>query len=593
MKKSRVGLAAAAASLLILAACSNSNNNAGGNEANDNAEKPANTASATTGNDKAATGNTANKPAEKPDPFGKYAEPLEVSVIYDRNPESEKSFIPESSYESNWNTDFWLDKLNIKPVVKWSAPSGDQYNQKYNLMFASNDLPDIFLLKSTDNKQSARSMLKKLVDADMVEDLTDAYSQYASDEVKDYYNTFDNKALDYATFDGKMYGLPSQGDTYANVQILWVRQDWLDKLSLQAPRTIDDLVTVAIAFKEKDPDGNGKPDTIGLALQNQFMDPGFTDAVSIFNAFNAYPKSWVKDSSGQLVWGGIQDTNKKPLEVLAGMYKEGLLDSEFALSDGNKEAEFITSGKAGMQIGSWWNGSYPLTFNIDNDPKADWKAYTLSTDNKIHAIMNFPTDQFLVVKKGFKNPEAAVKILNLSTSISHSKFQETIDRRNELNTKFGTDKVDAPTIIPNFGIGYLDTTLRSVKLFEDIFAGKASVDDLTVGEKQIFENSLKPNHDNPRKDAGKYKDYINWMSALSAIAHSDLDIQWNGFSGTTPTYDAKMGSLIDKQLTVFTKIIMNKEPVDYFDTFVKEWKAQGGDTITKEVNEAAAKESGN
>ncbi|MBO7743103.1 extracellular solute-binding protein [Paenibacillus sp. MWE-103] len=583
MKKLRVGLALTTVALLVLSACSNANNGgSGGTNAN-------------AGGGASGTGNvqesgTNKEPEETPDPFGKYAETLELSVIYDRNPESEKSFIPGSTYESNWTNDFWLDKLNIKPVVKWSAPSGDQFNQKYNLMFASNDLPDIFILKSTDNKQSARSMLKRLVDADMVEDLTDVYAKYASDEVKEYYQTFENKALDYAAFDGKMYGLPSQGDTYANVQILWVRQDWLDKLSLQPPKTIDDLVAVAKSFKEKDPDGNGKADTIGLAMQNQFMDPSFTDAVSIFNAYNSFPKNWVKDGDGKVVWGGIQEETKKPLQVLADMYKEGLLDSEFALKDGNKEAELITSGKAGMQIGSWWNGSYPLTFNIDNDPKADWKAYTLTTDNTLHAVMDFPTNQFLVVKKGFKHPEAAVKILNFATKSSHSGYQETVDRRNELDTQYGRDKVDAPTIIPNFGIAYLDTTLRSVKLFEEIFAGKAKVDDLTVGERQIFEGSLQPNHDNPRKDPGKYKDYINWMSALSAIAHSTLDIQWNAFNGSTPTYDAKMGSLMDKQLTAFTKIIMGKEPIDYFDTFVKEWKAQGGDQITQEVNDAVAKE---
>ncbi|QHT59603.1 extracellular solute-binding protein [Paenibacillus lycopersici] len=587
MRKRSAGLAMAAAAMLVLAACSNANN--GGDQASQSeGASPAGTESAQTN----ASGN-ANQTVEKADPFGKYPETLNLQVIYDRNSESEKQFIPGSSYESNWNTDFWLDQLNIKPVVKWSAPSGDQYNQKYNLMFASNDLPDMFILKSTDGRQSARSMLKKLVDADMVEDLTDVYSQYASDEVKDYYKSFENKTLDYASFDGKMYGLPSQGDTYANVQILWVRQDWLDKLGLQPPKTVDDLLNVARAFKNQDPDGNGKADTIGLALQNQFMDPSFVDAVSIFNAFNAFPKSWVKDSGGSVVWGGIQPENKQALQVMATMYKEGLLDSEFALKDGNKVTEMITSGHAGMEIGSWWNGSYPLTFNIDSDPKADWRAYTFSTDNKVHAVMDFPTNQFLVVKKGFANPEAAVKILNVSTKLSHSGYQETIDRRNELNEKYGTDKSDAPTIIPNFGIGYLDTTLQSVKRFEDIFDGKATEDTLTVGEKQIFDNSLKPNHDNPRKDAGKYKDYINWMSALSAIAHSDLDIQWNAFNGSTPTYDAKMGSLTDKQLQAFTKIIMNKEPIDYFDTFVKEWKAQGGDQITKEVNDEIAKESGN
>ena len=42
----------------------------------------------------------------------------------------------------------------------------------------------------------------------------------------------------------------------------WVRQDWLDKLGLKAPQNVDELYTVLKAFRDRDPNGNGKKDEI-------------------------------------------------------------------------------------------------------------------------------------------------------------------------------------------------------------------------------------------------------------------------------------------------------------------------------------------
>lgn len=36
---------------------------------------------------------------------------------------------------------------------------------------------------------------------------------------------------------------------------------------------------------------------------------------------------------------------------------------------------------------------------------------------------------------------------------------------------------------------------------------------------------------------------------------------------------------------VYTKIIYGEEPIKAFDKFVEDWKANGGDQITQEINE--------
>ena len=58
-----------------------------------------------------------------------------------------------------------------------------------------------------------------------------------------------------------LYGIPSGNAERIPSQFLWIRKDWLDKLGLDVPKTLDDVVEVARAFKNDDPDGNGVDDT--------------------------------------------------------------------------------------------------------------------------------------------------------------------------------------------------------------------------------------------------------------------------------------------------------------------------------------------
>jgi multiple sugar transport system substrate-binding protein len=63
-------------------------------------------------------------------------------------------------------------------------------------------------------------------------------------------------------FDGNYYGVP----TSVQANLLFIRKDWRNKLGLPVPQTWQDVETMARAFTEKDPDGNGKADTYGFVL---------------------------------------------------------------------------------------------------------------------------------------------------------------------------------------------------------------------------------------------------------------------------------------------------------------------------------------
>lgn len=63
-------------------------------------------------------------------------------------------------------------------------------------------------------------------------------------------------------YDGKYYGIPVS----AQAHVLYIRKDWREKLKLPIPQTWDDVESLAKAFTEQDPDGNGRADTYGLVF---------------------------------------------------------------------------------------------------------------------------------------------------------------------------------------------------------------------------------------------------------------------------------------------------------------------------------------
>lgn len=62
--------------------------------------------------------------------------------------------------------------------------------------------------------------------------------------------------------DGTYYAVPTSTQAFN----LYIRSDWRDQLGLENPQTWDDVVEIARAFTEDDPDGNGEDDTSGYVV---------------------------------------------------------------------------------------------------------------------------------------------------------------------------------------------------------------------------------------------------------------------------------------------------------------------------------------
>ncbi|CAK4828148.1 unnamed protein product [Aphanomyces euteiches] len=573
MKFKKSMLISLAVIMIALSACSNKSKDAASSSSPGDQSSPI--ASATP---------PASEPVAVADPFGKYEQPTVITIGKQVDP-TDKSLPAGDTPGDNWYTRNIKEKLNIDIKLDWQAAGAD-YDQKVNLSIASNTLPDALSV----NEQQLRRMVK----SGMLEDLTGVYNEYTSPLTKSILDLTDGKALKTSTFDGKLYGIPNTSAQADGVHTMWIRKDWLDKLGLEVPKTLDDIEKVARAFVDQDPDGNGKKDTIGISgpqgggnlyatflasTNNSFgFDP-------IFSSFHSYPGYWVKGTDGQPVYGSTLPETKTALAKLRDLYAKGLIDHEMGIRKDSTEP--IVSGKTGIFFGMWWFGYYPLPDALKNDPNANWQNYTvpLDADGKFNAHMPSVSNHWLVVRKGYEHPEAIVKMQNL------------FDRD---ETSFPADRPSTSNYPIMVIHAALDAVEYSTQGVIDLLAGKKTIEEIVRPTDALLKADLENIKKVKLEPFDKY-DIGTWNPSLDGAAFQrsysllagvpyykgDYNKVYSLTYGLTKTMESRWTNLKKLEDETFLKIILGAAPIDDFDKFVKDWKSQGGDTITQEVAEVA------
>ncbi|HAE62877.1 MAG TPA: ABC transporter substrate-binding protein, partial [Eubacteriaceae bacterium] len=297
-------------------------------------------------------------------PLDPYKETVTIHLGAGLNPNA--SFPEGQTMENNAFLDAIKKDLNIEIVYDWVSSNTD-FEQKMNLSIGSNTLPDIMNVGAT----QYRAMLKY----GQIQPITDAYNNYASDMLKSFVSSGGEQLTDMITQDGQMMAVPAPNIKAGGVNVMWIRQDWLDKLGLEVPRTLEELKVVAEAFVTQDPDENGKADTIGIIGP---ANSGLTNIGGnlwgldpIFGSFKSFPQYWLKDESGDIKYGSIQPETKEALSELASMYAEGLIDPQMLIRADSQEPTL--AGNVGIFFGPWWAG-YTMADSLLSG-KIDWQAY--------------------------------------------------------------------------------------------------------------------------------------------------------------------------------------------------------------------------
>jgi putative aldouronate transport system substrate-binding protein len=508
--------------------------------------------------------------SEELKPYGKYKETVTYTVGK-ATPGIPK--LPEGqTYEDNAYTQYLKETLNIQNVNKFEAQSGDAYDQKVSMAVASGDLPDIMSVDA--------ETLRELVENDMITDLTDVYESSASDFVKEKYHSYDGRALEAATFDGKLMALPSTQN--ANVPtMLWLRKDWLDKLGLEEPKTVDDMEGILTEFVQKDPGGNGKGKTVGLTLSKSIggLYGSLFQADNIFATYHSFPRQWI-EQDGEVVYGSITDETKQGLGLLADWYKKGLIDPQLAVRESIES--LIASGEAGAFFGPWWSADYPLNDAKKVNKNADWQPYIISNDGsgEVTAYTQNPAGEFYVVRKGFEHPELLPKI---ASALNDKLVNEDLDYMPVVDfIKGGFDGGKPLNIMVNFN----DATAQMYKDIKAAIDGEKDTSTLTLDDLSSYQKIQQYLKDPAKADANQWSGYMSRMVAAKLMADTKINEVNPVFFGQTPSMKLKWSNLVKLEDEAFLKIVTGEEELDYFDKFVDTWKKTGGSDITKEVSES-------
>lgn len=511
--------------------------------------------------------------------------PYEETVTFTRGlfGNAATSNFPEGDdFNNNTYTRYVKEKLNVVPESAWETDGGN-YNQKVALAITSGDIPDMMVVD--------RIMFKQLLDNDLLADVTDVYDACISDELREMYDTYGEDLFEQVSVDGRMYGIPATSISGQH-SLLWIRQDWLDKLGLEAPTTVEELEEVAKAFVEQDPGGNGEGQTIGLTLAADgetgkvWTDYNVSNgANSIFSAYGAYPGSWI-DVEGEVQYGSIQPEMKKGLEVLNRFYEEGILDKEFAVRKAEDRDELVASGRVGILFCPWW-GYSGIPESVGNNKDAEWTVISGVTDENgnLNVAENDPLQNIMVIRKGYEHPEAIIKTMNVCNAMHRRWDEEGAKRLDEESPQLLWSVMPTP-----IQIDYKDALKRQREnVKEAVEAQDVSLienpNDVTIYNAITDCEAA----EDPKADIWLYQEWLVRTRGMDAAIADNVNIKDVAFFGQTDSMQLKWANLEKLEVDTYIQIIMGEQPVDYFDTFVENWKAQGGDEITTEVNEECAK----
>lgn len=555
----------------------------------------------------AATTQQATTETAKPiDKMGKYESEIEITTV--KGQDDALKFYDGEDFSNNAFTRAYLKDLGIRVKVLWSVPAS-QYEQRLNLSIASNEMPDICEVNDI--------QFSKLLSADMLQDMTVSYNDYITDYARSFMEGDGGVGMKKYTVGGKLMAVPLMAPTYDSAPMLWIRSDWMQKVGLQAPKTTDEFLALVDALTTKDPDGNGKADTLGFAFEKALFGE-FATLNGYFNAFGAYPQAWVKDSSGNLAFGGIQPETKQALAKLADMFKAGSMDKEFGVKDGGKIAELITAGKLGMFYGMHWNAFWPLPDAEKNNDASEWLPYPLPSPDGSGSKpeVKIGVRNAFAISKNLKNPEAAIKMLNYFWDVDFDWSPNYTTAAFHFGYADPSNPKKADASKPNAvgfkaAVLYGNSSTQNIDMHKQYLAYQKS--------KNIADAPmLKGTYDTDPKVFDEMTGFMSSISAARTFSTADKALKdkyyaaslWTGteisaynivknyidanqivfpefYGSPTATMSSKQATLDKLQLETYTKIIMGTLPLDGFDKFVEDWKALGGDQITTEVNDWA------
>ena len=460
-------------------------------------------------------------------------------------------------FDSNWQV--WQEaakrtNVSLKGTISLSNSNEEE---AFNLMMRSGNLADII------GYVDASSMEKLGRDGGMIP-LNDLIKEHAPNiqKVLDEDARFRQTAY---SLDGNIYQIPKNQELKA-AEFWWIRQDWLDKLNLKAPTTVDELHDVLYAFRNEDPNGNGLKDEIPLFDRAGWKQPD--EYLYLWDtSLEFYPRD------GKMKYEPLEENFKTGVSNMIKWYQEGLIDPEI-FTRGASSRDTLLGGDLGGCTHDWVStANYNSTLQ-ETIPGFQMVAIAPPADQ--NGVVKERVSRYPGVGWGIssqcKDPVTVIKFMDYffteeGSDLMNWGIEGDTFTRDADGSKHFTDTVLQSELTP---IGYLRSIGAQYRIG---MCQDGDYEYATMKEDGIEANKLYNGHDEWFDDS--LPPYLDGKMALKYTSDDETEYK-NIMASIKPYVDEKFQSWI---------LGVNDFDSEY-DTFIKELKARGIDRAL-EINQKA------
>jgi len=454
------------------------------------------------------------------------------------------------------------DKYNVDFDI-WNVEA-DRYAELMGIRFASGEIPDVMDIRT----DTLTRWYEQGVLAEIPLDFLKEHAPLSYEANVEAEPNF----LRPGMIDGKLYSLQEVPPTDIRYPAAVWRGDWLEAVGIDSiPETLDEFEEAVYAIALDDPDGNGTKDTYGIS--NMGMQ-------SVYGAFGLSHDKWFKDGNGGLVHGAVHPDMKRPLEILARWYDDGVIDPEFITGENTGGYWALSHAFINGRIGYTNQGGYthwypPLTPGGQGGANYNElaKISIAAADSIWYGVPpEGPDGKYGIFFAG----EAKRIVANVITAFGVQLEDDTEKFARVLNV---LDQIKSSSfesyLTSRFGFEGEDYVINDLNQVEPI--GQAAEDTNYIESQgggwafRFFDNPEYANQVDPV--------LRNWALEHNhgrRIAKHELLV---GLP-SEGRYLAELNKIRDE---TFVAIVTGDRPVSYFDTFVEEWYDAGGDTLTEEA----------
>ncbi|MEA1008996.1 MULTISPECIES: extracellular solute-binding protein [Bacillus] len=336
-------------------------------------------------------------------------EPITLKFFAGRTAQSAKDWnnvLIFNKYEKMTNVD-----------IKWEMVPDTSLEEKRNLALVGGNLPDAFHTASF----PATEILKYGEQGVFIKlnDLIDKYAPNLKKIMKE--NPEVKNAITFPN--GNIYSFPTIISEDFTSMLLgprpWINKEWLEKLGMKMPETIEEYYEYLKAVKEKDPNGNGKADEIpfgsySIGMLTRWLNGSF----GLVNRGYASPFVDMNPKENKLRFIQTSKEYKEMLQYVHKLYKEGLIEKNIFSKD---TSQFLANATQGL-YGSTVSHSPKELFGADKYTGGSALEGPFGDKLITGRIPSVASMDGFVITSANKNPEATVKWMDYFYSDEGSKL---------------------------------------------------------------------------------------------------------------------------------------------------------------------------